>query len=352
MDNRQSPNFVNVSPIDPFADPRWLKVLEDDPDGSIFHHPAWLQALHDTYGYSPVCLMATEGDSCAGILPLMEVRSWVTGNRAVCLPFSDTCGPVARDETARRALLQHAGELKQQRKWKYLEIRDSTIPAGFGPSARYKLHRSELGKDPDALLRTLNQHSRRKLKKAQSSGVRVERRTDDEALRAFIRLNALTRRKHGMLPQPDSFFRNIQKRILDAGLGFIGAATLDGQIVATNVFLHWSKTVVYKYGASDDRALSAGANYAVMWDAMRWSCEHGFSAFDFGRTDLHGEGLLQFKRGWGSLESDLVYARLSDAPAEPRDDAPGLQERLKPVISMMPVPILKLLGGKAYPHVG
>ncbi len=343
---------MKVVQTDPSADPQWLDFLQTAPDASAFYHPAWLKVLSETYDYAPVCLKATQGDSCVGIFPLMEVRSRLTGARAVCLPFSDTCGPIVRDESALRALLQGADELRNKWRWKYVEIRNSIVPDGFRTGARYKLHRTELGGDPGALLKRFNQQSRRKLRRAESVGVRVEQRTDAEALRAFIRLNALTRRKHGVLPQPDSFFWNIQKNILDTGLGFIGVATLAGRIVATNVFLLWNRTVLYKYGASDERALSSAANYAVMWDAMRWACERNFSLFDFGRSDLTNEGLLLFKRGWGSQEYDLIYARRSATTDERLDDSSGLQQRLKPIVSMIPVPILKLIGSKVYRHVG
>ena len=299
--------------------------------------------------------MAEDGGRVVGALPLMEVRSWLTGRRAVCVPFSDTCGPIARDDAAHRSLIECGEALAKERGWRYLEIRNSVIPAGFAPSARYKLHVTRLVRDPEAVLKTFNQHSRRKLRKAETSRVRVTHRVDDDALCAFIRLNALTRRKHGVLPQPDSLFRNIQKGLLEPGLGFLGVATLDNEneIVAANLFLHWNGTVVYKYGASGERASAVAANYAVMWDAIRWGCEHGYSRFDFGRSDLDGEGLLQFKRGWGSEEIDLVYARRSSiAPRPESGNEPGFQDRLKPVISKMPLSLLKIIGGRAYPHVG
>ena len=342
---------MNLQLIDPATDSRWLRVLEGAADATIFHHPGWLKVLEETYGYRPLCVLAEDAAGPAGVLPLMEVRSWLTGTRAVSLPFSDCCGAIARNDAATGALLGYADQLRQSRGWRYLEIRNSVVPDGFNASAHYKSHVTELGHDADALLKTCNQHARRKLRKADASGVRVERRTDDDAVRSFIALNAGTRRKHGVLPQPDSLFWNIQKELLEPGLGFLSVAVLEGRVVAANLFLHWNGTLVYKYGASDERALPAAANYAVMWDAMRWGCEQGLARVDFGRSDLDGEGLLQFKRGWGSQELDLIYARRSNTPSA-ASTGPGLQERLKPVIARMPVPLLKIIGGRAYPHVG
>lgn len=343
---------MNVVQIDPLADPRWLTFIESTPEASIFLHPAWLRVLSETYAYKPVCLAATDDQSVVGLLPLMEVRSWLTGSRAVCLPFSDACGAVVRNESAIRALLLFSEVLRNQQGWKFLEIRDAVVSPGFRSTARYKLHRMVLGADPDPLLSTFNQQTKRSLKKAEKARVVVERRADPEALRAFIQLNALTRRKHGVPPQPDSFFWNLGSEILDAKLGFIGVAILAGRIVATSIFLHWNNTIVYKYGASEELALSAGANYAIMWDAMRWGCEHGFTLFNLGRTDPTNEGLLQFKRGWGSQESDLTYVRSGARVDDRTSDSSGMRERLKPFISRIPLPILKLVGRKVYAHIG
>ena len=139
--------------------------------------------------------------------------------------------------------------------------------------------------------------------------------------------------------------------MLEAGLGFIGTATLDGRILATALFLHWNKTIVYKYSASDERARSVKASHAVIWDAVRWGCDHGFTRLDLGRSDSTNEGLLQFKRGWGSQESDLLYTRLG-AGINDHASTPGKLARLKPAISRIPLPILKFLGRRVYGHIG
>jgi CelD/BcsL family acetyltransferase involved in cellulose biosynthesis len=344
---------MNVVQIDPFADARWLAFLEGTQGASIFHHPAWLKVLRETYDYSPICLAATEADSLVGLLPLMEVRSWLTGNRAVCLPFSDACGAVVRNEPALHSLLQYCEELRNARGWKYVEIRDSVVSNGFRTAAHYKLHRTSLDADSNALFRTLKKTQiQQPTAKARKLGVIVERRTDPQAIRALICLNALTRRKHGVPPQPDSLFLNIGQRMLDAGLGFVSTATLDGQIVATALFLHWKNTIVYKYSASHDRARSVGATHALIWDAMQWGCKHGFAFFDLGRSDLNNEGLLQFKSGWGSQESDLIYVRHGVSGRDHASDSPGMLERLRPVMSRVPLPILKLVGRKVYAHIG
>ncbi len=85
---------------------------------------------------------------------------------------------------------------------------------------------------------------------------------------------------------------------------------------------------------------------------MQWGCENGFTLFDFGRSDPTNKGLLLFKKGWGSQESDLFYVRHGSEIDDRTDNAPGMLERLKPVITRTPLPILKLIGSKLYAHIG
>ena len=35
--------------IDPLADPRWAKFLDEHPGSSVFHSAEWLSALKSTY---------------------------------------------------------------------------------------------------------------------------------------------------------------------------------------------------------------------------------------------------------------------------------------------------------------
>src|SRR5215213_3143209 len=84
--------------IDPLADARWRELLQHSSGGTAFHHPAWLQLLHSTYGYplSACCLASTDGQLVAG-LPIATVASRLTGARLVALPFSDLCPALTAD---------------------------------------------------------------------------------------------------------------------------------------------------------------------------------------------------------------------------------------------------------------
>src|ERR1043166_4459298 len=86
---------MDIFRIDPIHDPRWPTFVTKHPRASVFHTVEWLKALHDTYSYAPVVFTTTppHNDLQNGIV-FCHVRSWLTGQRMVSLPFSDYCEPL------------------------------------------------------------------------------------------------------------------------------------------------------------------------------------------------------------------------------------------------------------------
>ncbi|HEV3363280.1 MAG TPA: GNAT family N-acetyltransferase, partial [Acidimicrobiia bacterium] len=111
-------------------------------------------------------------------------------------------------------------------------------------------------------------------------------------------------------------------------------------------FLTWNGTVIYKYGASDPASWSFRPNHLLFWDAIRWSCDHGYRTFDFGRTDRANSGLRAFKAGWGATEEPLIYSVFGDSAEG------GIGERLQslaaPIIRRGPAWLPRLLGEALY----
>ncbi len=341
----------HVEFIDPHTDPRWSAFVDAHPEALIFHHPLWMEVLERAYGYRQVSLACSDGDEVIGILPLLEIRSRLTGSRAVCLPFSDTSTLLVRDDAAGDSLLARATELCGLRHWKYVEIRGGS-PHGAA-AAEYMLHRVKLLPDPQLLFKTFEKkRTQYTLKKFEKAGVTVARRTDAGAMASFVRLNYVTRRKHGIPPQPDRFFELFHELLVAGGLGFVSVATFEEEAIAASVFLHYQGVLYHKFNASNEAFLHLSANPGILWDALRWACEHGYHTADLGRSDLDGEGLIKYKRGWGAEETMLRYYRVpADAGGAGRKPA-GHGGVLKPIMRHLPLPLLKLIGKVLYEHAG
>jgi hypothetical protein len=80
--------------FDPLKDPRWDRFLSMEARSSIFHAKAWLLALNRTYGDVPVgYTFAADGEESQNAVVFCRIKSWLTGNRLVSIPFSDHCEP-------------------------------------------------------------------------------------------------------------------------------------------------------------------------------------------------------------------------------------------------------------------
>ena len=99
-------------------------------DEPFYYQPAWHDLLSRLYGY-PVRLLRAQDASGAltGFLPVMAVRSPLTGRRVVALPFSDVCPPLAVDDAALLALVDQALALARDERARYLELRSGALAA-------------------------------------------------------------------------------------------------------------------------------------------------------------------------------------------------------------------------------
>src|SRR5262245_8003824 len=80
--------------VDALHSPQWNLTLQQFPTATFFHTTEWARVLAEAYSYTPYYILYKEGKRAIGALPLMEVRSVLTGKRGACLPFTDECPPL------------------------------------------------------------------------------------------------------------------------------------------------------------------------------------------------------------------------------------------------------------------
>jgi CelD/BcsL family acetyltransferase involved in cellulose biosynthesis len=311
-------------------DGRWMRLVEDTPDATPFHLPAWLRALSATYGYRGI--VAAQLDEAGAVLaglPLLRVVRPLAGSVYVSLPFTDHVPPLAVGDGGVVAL---AGALERWRRDEGLggvEVR-ARLPAIDSVHSVQAGVRHLLSVQTDSSeLRRLKPSVARHVKAAQRAGVRVRLSRSDVDLATFYRLHVETRRRLGVPVQPRRFLRAIWTHLIDPGLGFVAVAEgSGGKPVAAALFLVHGRTAVYKYGASDAAQWRLKPNHLLFWSVIQWCSENGIEVLDFGRSELESEGLRQFKSSWGAVEVPLVYARLGSAGG-----APGAGGRLTSVMN-------------------
>ncbi len=309
---------MTIKCIDPRTDPRWAALLARVPS-DVFHSPAWLSVLADTYGWTPSAhvLFDESGEPRAG-LPFFRITD-LFGNRTITLPFSDYCDPLVVDLDSWRRLTDELIATDDPMTVRCLHCDVPLADPRFSTFNRAKWHGVDLTPDLETLWGALGNRSN--VTRSQRNGVSVRRAADLSDLRAFFEMHlAIRKHKYGMLAQPFSFFENIWRHFAERGQGYLLLAIHGGRIVGGVMLLRWRDTLYYKFNASSPASLAERPNDLLVWECLKLGKAIGCSKFDFGLSDWDQEGLLRFKRKFGATEKTISFLRHApDRPTAPHD---------------------------------
>jgi hypothetical protein len=349
---REGPGIF-LEPVDPLTHPGWDDLVAGHPSGSVFHSSFWARVLAESYGYCSLYLTAMRNGGISVLLPVMEVDSRLTGRRGVGLPFSDYCDPLVSEEEAFRTAWSHLVAHGEAAGWKSIELRcREALPEDFPSSATFHHHVLDLWGGEELLFRSLRESTRRNIRKAKREGVTVTVSGSEDSVAQFCRLNAVTRRDHGLPPQPARFFRSLHEHLLKRNGGFVVLAHFRGSCIGAAVFLHFGDRAYYKYGASDRRAQHLRANNLVMWEAVRSCAGKGFRSLCLGRTDPGNEGLRRFKNGWGAREGAIRHCRYDLGERRFVRSRPAVTGWHNALFRNLPLAVSRAVGTALYKHLG
>lgn len=330
-------------------DPRWFEFVSSHSGATAFHHPAWAALLADCYRYSAFALALDDGGGriVAG-LPVLDVSNRLTGKRWVSLPYTDECRPLVTSVGSAEELVEGLAEERTRQGIREFEVRSSLPDSDAHRRVAAVSHVLPLAAEPEETARLFKPSVRRNVAQACRAGVTVRAAENAaEVTDTFYGLHLRTRRRQGVPVQPKRYFLRLWERILEAGLGFCLLAYSDCRPVAGAVFLAWRNTVLYKYGASDERHLGLRPNNVILWEAIRWGCANGYTLLDFGRTDRDNGGLRRYKSSWGAKEEPLVYSVLGEAARGQGTSARGAS-LLGPLIRRSPSVACRAAGELLY----
>jgi len=338
--------------MNPLVDREWDDAISAHPEATIFHSTAWARVLVDTYGHRPCYVQMSLNGSLLALVPMMEVQSVLTRSRGICVPFSDYCVPLTFSTFGHELVVQKVQQIARERRWSYFELRGhSILPVNVPASESYYGHFLDLRIGAEALFSNFSSSVQRAVRKAERSGLTVSIQSNPDAMSQFYKLHVRTRRRHGVPPQPRSFFINIQRHLISAGLGFIVLVECQKGPIAAAMFFKLGRHAVYKFGASDERFQELRANNLAMFAAIRYLAERGAEALHFGRTEKENHGLRRFKLSWGATEEEISYARFEMASGSwthSRDSRSTLHQH---IFRALPASLNRLAGAIIYPHL-
>jgi lipid II:glycine glycyltransferase (peptidoglycan interpeptide bridge formation enzyme) len=227
---------------------------------------------------------------------------------------------------------------------------DGVPESVFEKSDTFWLHNINLAPSIEVLFRNLHKDClQRRIRRAECAHLTYDRGSSEELLQDFYKLLILTRRRHQILPQPRTWFRNLLAEMRkDAE---IRVARKEGAPVAAILTLRHRDTVVYKYGCSDHRLHNLGGMPFLFWKLIQESKWEGAEQIDLGRTEIANTGLIEFKDRMGANKTKIIYLRCPPGAANGY-----LRFAQKPAIHRLfcslPGGLSSVLGRTLYRHIG
>jgi hypothetical protein len=341
--------------LDPLLDTRWDDLVASHPQASVFHRTGWLRALARTYGYRPVVLTSSPPEQrLSDGIAFCEIKSWITGSRLVSLPFSDHAQPLLNEKGDTLGLTEWVHSERARFGWKYVEFRPVSARPEWSRALEtgqsFWLHTLSLEPPIEQLFSNTHKSSiQRRIRHAENVHLEYERGASRELIDHFYDLLVITRKRHRLLPQPQSWFRNLINEISpDAEIRLVRKA---GIPIAAILTLRHRGTVVYKYGCSDHRFHHLAGMPFLYWKLIEESKSQGLEQIDFGRTEFENEGLVEFKDRLGTTRTKISYLRY---PQNPRTKPVQLSERsvVGSLFALLPGALSSGLGRIVYRHIG
>jgi FemAB-related protein (PEP-CTERM system-associated) len=244
-----------------------------------------------------------------GALPLVLIRSPLTGRRLVSVPCGVGGGIIADDVATAEALHAKAMALAQEHRCAVIDYRSERAALPQVPVVdRYVGFRRELPDRSEDVLGWLPRKARAAARNGrQKFGLEVE--FGLEHLDEVWRLYTASMRRLASLNYPRRFFEELIAR--PPGRPYVSRVRWQGSTVAGLVSFGFKDAIhPYFIGTTDAARACSAANFIYLTLAEQ-AAEDGYRVFDFGRSRRDNAGSFDFKRFHGFEPRPLAYQQVS-----------------------------------------
>ena len=133
----------------------------------------------------------------------------------------------------------------------------------------------------DEVWSSIKKKVRHDVRAAFDSGVTVEPADSAQENDRLVEMMFQTCKKHGVPPYPPKLF-NVINQTLVPKLARIFVARHDSEIIGAVIIFMMNNEATFAYSFSDNENLQYHPNHALIWTAIKWSLQSGFSMFDLG----------------------------------------------------------------------
>lgn len=338
--------IVRIAALDRADDRSAVEAyLADHADSTIFHRPAWLEAVHNGCGQHSIYLLAARAGRICGLLPLTEMRSALIGKALASVGFAVDGGIIADDHATRKVLAETAIVRARDIGIASVELRGGTLPGAKEWSIDETTYAGFVGPiepDEDAQLKAVPRKQRAEIRKAIKSDLSVETGRAERDHDRHYAVYSESVRNLGTPVFPKRLFSEMLERFGDDA--DILTVLHEGAPVASVLSFYHRGTVLPYWGGGLHAARALRANELMYFALMNHARDRGCTRFDFGRSKTN-TGPWSYKKNWGFEPKPLRYASWS-ADGSKRDMNPN-SPKYRAMVNMwqrLPLPVANRIG--------
>jgi serine/alanine adding enzyme len=326
---------------------RWDQFVISHAECTNYHRWSWKHVFQEVFGWPAIYLLAEEGGTVRGILPLISqkclLRSYLSS-----MPHLKGGGIVADEPEIEKLLLASAIEAVRRTNATYLELRHLTqhdLPLVPRQDKMGAVLRIEA--DTEERLCRLEKKTRNLVRKSLTFGMTAEF-GGSSLLPEFYEVYRHNMHDLGSPSYSRHFFSEILSRFPDDTR--ICVARLGRETVAAAFLTGFRRTLEVAWASSYRKFLNLKPNMFLYWSILTFAAEQGYEFLDFGRSS-RGSGTYEFKLQWGAVPSRLYWGywlnRRASVPSTRRD---GMQVASR-MWQRLPVAVTNVLGPKLVRHI-
>lgn len=343
--------------------PQWDAFVKGHPYGWICHLSGWKEVIEKSFKHIKGHFLAIRDENSrtiTGGIPVYVVKSWLTGNRLVSIPFAQLCDPLISTQQDMDMLLGPLVDIYQQNRCNYIEIRStfSDICTGITVlkrSASYKHHYLLLNRDPEELKKSFHAKSiRPRISKAIKNQLALAVASSEYDLCQFYKLLFYSRKRLGLPPIPYHFFKALWETFGNTRKLSVLLAMYKTRPIAGTLIFKFNNKMSSEFIADDTAYRHLYPVHFLDWESIKLASAEGCGLFSFGRTNIDNKSLTTFKNSWGTVSTDLntyYYPCEAAEKAGARDLSWGYK-LIKKSSLYAPESIFRAIGNFCYRHLG
>ena len=150
---------------------------------------------------------------------------------------------------------------------------------------------------------------------------------------------------------PYRFFNIMWDIFSSSGRISLMLAKHEKKSIAGIILFKYKTRVSAEFAVSNEDYRNISPNHFLFWHAISLAYKEGFSIFDFGRTSINNQSLLDFKTHWGTSSFDLTNFIYSNNDLKSPDDKLSYKIT-KNISKFIPLYTYQIFGNFCYRHLG